>query len=329
MCKRAVCTTCGLATWEGCGEHKSDVLEGVADEERCAGWRTGICLASVTHPAPAADGVSNVEQHEAQQTEIADLQNSLPMIGPVESCSTLVPLYESNPQTGFVEGIAYLSRTFAGMRKIRGDGNCFYRAFLFSYLENILVGLRSGDASRASQTKAELQRLKDVFSSSRADLVAVGYQEFAFETFYDVIMELLDNVEGWSTGGGLEELLSAFQEESGESDYYVWYMRLMTACALKKDAGRFEPFIPDASCASIDEFCARCVEPMKSECEHLQIMALTEYLGVQVHIHMLDGKPCPEGESLVVHKFQEEPGGARICVVQLLYRPGHYDQLIF
>lgn len=31
-----------------------------------------------------------------------------------------------------------LARSYSSFRRSRGDGNCFFRAFLFAYLENIL-----------------------------------------------------------------------------------------------------------------------------------------------------------------------------------------------
>ena len=35
MCYRVTCTTCGKATWDGCGEHIETALAGVADADRC------------------------------------------------------------------------------------------------------------------------------------------------------------------------------------------------------------------------------------------------------------------------------------------------------
>ena len=37
-------------------------------------------------------------------------------------------------------------------------------------------------------------------------------------------------------------------------------------------------------------YCAREVEPMAKECEQLHIIALTEYLGLEVDIEYLDGR---------------------------------------
>jgi len=332
MCYEVDCQICGKRSFVDCGdrEHLKDLFSAVPVEARCQEWnvKEGERLGNCQRTALSAAEVDELRESEAyrkqeeMQKEIESLQASAPMVGEVEACSVLLPLYEGNPLPGFVEGITnYLSLTFpAGLRRVRGDGNCFYRAFLFSYLEQII---RGGAASAG-----ELMRFKEVIVNSKADLVALGYTECTFEIFVDMLVELVDKV----AAGGVtaQEHFDMFQEDNSDCDYYVWYMRLMTSCALKRDAARFEPFIPDPSCATIAEFCSRCVEPMKTECEHLQILALSEYIGVQVHIHYLDGKPCPVGESLQVHKFAEPADASQAAsapTIHLLYRPGHYDIL--
>jgi ubiquitin thioesterase protein OTUB1 len=42
--------------------------------------------------------------------------------------------------------------------------------------------------------------------------------------------------------------------------------------------------------AGMQEFCAREVEPMGVECEHVQIAALTDMIGLRVDIEYLDGR---------------------------------------
>lgn len=60
--------------------------------------------------------------------------------------------------------------------------------------------------------------------------------------------------------------------------------------AMKKQADRFLPYVMDDYTHDMDSFIAREVEPMGRECEQVQIMALTEFLGVLVKIEYLDGK---------------------------------------
>ena len=72
-----------------------------------------------------------------------------------------------------------------------------------------------------------------------------------------------------------------------------WYLYLTTlnysAGYLKRDADRFLPFI-DGLYFDMDTFCKSEVEPMNKECEQIQVIALTEYLGIGIEISYLDGK---------------------------------------
>ncbi|ETO79635.1 hypothetical protein F444_05706 [Phytophthora nicotianae P1976] len=126
------------------------------------------------------------------------------------------------------------------------------------------------------------------------------------------------------------ELVQDFQTEGGESEYLVWYMRLLTAGYMKKNAETFQPFIDGLYPGqTVAQFCAAEVEPMGKECDQPQIAALTEALQVGVKIEYLDGSAGP-GEDLqsyvcsptVEATTQQEP-----VSITLLYRPGHYDIL--
>jgi len=152
-------------------------------------------------------------------------------------------------------------------------------------------------------------------------LLALEYSEIAFETFYDMFIELLDDLFTKSR----DEILQLFSEEGGNSDYYTWYMRLITSVSMKLDVERYIPFIdlPD-----IDTFCKSEVEPMGKECEQPQIIALTTYLGIKVRIEYLDGKPFEEEKGLSHMKFPDPDSNSSFAPVVLLYRPGHYDILI-
>jgi ubiquitin thioesterase protein OTUB1 len=174
------------------------------------------------------------------------------MIGDVESPTVLAEEYQD--AEGYLQGIAYLTATFPRYRRIRGDGNCFYRAFLFSYLER-LQELKVTDAVAAD---TELARMQAKVAASKVELVAVGYQETVFETFSDRVDELLGGLFSSTRAG----LVAAFQE-GGEGDYYTWYMRLLTGCAMKRDKERFLPFIENG--CDLDGFVSREVEPMGKE----------------------------------------------------------------
>jgi hypothetical protein len=35
MCQKVTCFNCGKPTWDGCGQHIEEALEGVALQDRC------------------------------------------------------------------------------------------------------------------------------------------------------------------------------------------------------------------------------------------------------------------------------------------------------
>eukprot|EP01038_Epipyxis_sp_PR26KG_P006827 gene6827-9347_t len=44
MCRKIACSSCGKATWAGCGQHIESALNGVNIHDRCNGWQTGQCI---------------------------------------------------------------------------------------------------------------------------------------------------------------------------------------------------------------------------------------------------------------------------------------------
>eukprot|EP01034_Spumella_vulgaris_P022737 gene22736-28895_t len=99
------------------------------------------------------------------------------------------------------------------------------------------------------------------------------------------LVELLEKLFTYSS----ESLLALFCVENGSGEYYTWFMRLLTAGFIRRDPERFEPFL-DGAYFDVASFCKGEVEPMNKECEQIQIIALTEYLGVSVNIAYLDGR---------------------------------------
>lgn len=92
----------------------------------------------------------------------------------------------SNNNEGFLKGINYLTKHYKSYRKIRGDGNCFYRSFLYSYLENLILLYQSHEEENRIIAIHEQQRLLQHTKVIFNELTALGYSEFTIEVFYDV-----------------------------------------------------------------------------------------------------------------------------------------------
>lgn len=95
------------------------------------------------------------------------------------------------------------------------------------------------------------------------------------------------------------------------------YARFMTACYLKQNAILFEDFVGDVA-----SFCCREVEAVDVECDHPQIIAITNYLGIGVIVNSIG----PKGQ-LEVIPLPEDPAFDSKFRAKLLYVPGHYDAL--
>lgn len=244
-----------------------------------------------------------------------------PLLGDPISVLTLKDEYAGNANLNFLHGIDALDNKYGSLRRVRGDGNCFFRAFIFALCERMIMT----DDVEATAVAALRSHVQDKIRQSKSDLIAIGYSEVAIDTFWETFVDYLDAMETRSHA----ELVRDFQTEGGESEYLVWYMRLLTAGYLKSHADQFQPFIEGLFPGlTVAQFCAAEVEPMGRECDQPQITALTEALQIGVHIEYLDGS-TGVGQDLQSYVCEPSTDGLGEAVrhsrIHLLYRPGHYD----
>lgn len=251
---------------------------------------------------------------QAQERAIRDEAGAVALVGKQEPLDSLKAQYASNPS--FMSKVEWLATPdaanpergrYAAMRRTRPDGNCFYRAYLYGIFEH-LVG-------QGALLKAFTERA----SSSLDFCVHAKYDRVAIEDFCEEFCACLTRLgnEG-ASAATVDELL---EECDG---YLVCWARVLTSAFLKNNSEEFAVFLDTGSHASIQQFCAQEVDPMAKDADHLQITALSRYLGVPVTVVYLDQSP---GERAAEHTFREE-GAEAACpypTVHLLYRPGHYD----
>ncbi|KAL4721108.1 hypothetical protein ACJJTC_005655 [Scirpophaga incertulas] len=219
-------------------------------------------------------GDNSVNQDELimkQQREIEkEISLTIPLVGELESIASL--------EKEYIEDKVYLSKVkdlaskYKHVRRTRPDGNCFFRAFSYAYLEHLLTD------------KEEYEKFYEIAKKSKEILIDLGFSQFTVEDFYETFMEVVQRV-GEQAGGSPEG---------------------------------FEPFRSELH----DKFNKQGqeVEPMYKESDHIHIIALSNALNVGVRVEYMDRG---EGSQVIAHVF---PEGAK-PLVQLLYRPGHYDIL--
>ncbi|KAB2042248.1 hypothetical protein ERO13_D02G175400v2 [Gossypium hirsutum] len=285
---------------------------------------------AVSIPISEVDDWANFADDDIMQQQSAihaEEAKKIPFVGDKEPLSMLAAEYESGSPI-LLEKIKVLDQQYAAIRRTRGDGNCFFRSFMFSYLEHILE----------SQDRAEVDRIKGNVEECRKTLQSLGHTDFTFEDFFSLFLEQLECVlQGNEDSISQDELILRSRDQS-ISDYVVMFFRFVTSGEIRKRSEFFEPFILGLTNATVEQFCKSSVEPMGEESDHVHITALSDALGVPIRVVYLDRSSCDiGGVSVNHHDFlptsgdkSNAKGGSTVPVkpfITLLYRPGHYDIL--
>jgi ubiquitin thioesterase protein OTUB1 len=167
-------------------------------------------------------------------------------------------------------------------RRTRGDGNCFYRGFLYGYLASLI-----GDPQ-------ECQRFVACLRGWKSKLVHCGFQELVFEDALDLLLDQCTGMMTTPLGGGGQkqqqeqqllqrDLLLASLRDDMSSNLMVMMLRLVTSGEVRGREEHFAPFIMGMyeECLPTDLFCQRHVEPMGEASDHVQIIAITDALQVR------------------------------------------------
>nr|XP_046268396.1 ubiquitin thioesterase OTUB2-like [Scatophagus argus] len=211
-----------------------------------------------------------------------------------EDISSLFP--EQTPGAKYKD----LSSQFSSVRHVRGDGNCFYRALCFAHLESVLHNARA------------LQRFKQTVIETCKHFSSAGFDESSFKHHLNTVVYVVEQCQADEQEDRLFQLFN----EQVTSDSVVQYLRLLTSAHLQNHADFFCDFVeaPD-----LQLYCRQEVETMAMECDHVDILALSQALDVCIHIVSMQG----DEQQLAHHVI---PEGAEPSV-HLLYQMSHYDIL--
>ncbi|CAI5525688.1 unnamed protein product [Closterium sp. Naga37s-1] len=272
------------------------------------------------HQEEMGDDRPSDEAILAQQNAMREQEAQwYPLVGEKEPLSALASEYAAG-STAFQDKIEHLAAEYEAIRRTRGDGNCFFRCFLFALLEHLLQG----------GSKEECAQVRERVARSEQRLRDLGYTEFTWEDFAAEYRELLYAVDPSSAAEKttVDGLLKRCQDPDC-SNYAVMFLRFITSADIQHRADFFHPFLPDAAAAvggpkeAAKLFCHKAVEPMGEESDHVHVTAITDALAVPIRIVYLDRSAGQAN----FHEFLPEESVQATPAMTLLYRPGHYDIL--
>ena len=161
-------------------------------------------------------------------------------------------------------------RGYKHIRRLRRDGNCFYRAFLFQLFEHYALSLADHKQGNLQQYKENYSALIKIIENSKQDMVREGgYDEIVIEDFYDLFLQNLKKLSELKKDflAQREDCVKTFEDfvsnhlikvlcNHEEANYIIMYMRFLAATYLKMNAILYEDFLG----CDIATFCVREVE---------------------------------------------------------------------
>lgn len=244
---------------------------------------------------------TSLEEDEQILAQINNISSSVaeasPLVAGTEPLTNLLKEYSNDEK--FSSKIQHLQSDYSTIRRVRGDGNCFYRAYTYCLFEC------------CKKDPELLARIVKKLETTLDWLIKMGFPSFTTEDFYETF---LDTLKACCEDTSLDDTIN----NDGMSNYLVVYIRLLTSGQLQEKADDYIHFL-DGNYLSMKDFCDKEVMPVDREADHLHIMALCSCLEFPVKIMYVDrtsGGPTeinfPDGTA---------------PTVTLLYRPGHYDIL--
>lgn len=237
------------------------------------------------------DTLSDAQRLELAEKLRSETTSHIPLISAVEPIEVLQEEYSNNE--AFLGKIRWLKEEagFIGIRRAKGDGDCFYRAFAFAFIYKIMMMKdRPMHHFTVKHVESTLQLLKQA-----------GFDESVYTDFYEPLRNLLTRM--YSTDPETKELnehaLVEAMNDPEQSNSIVVYLRLLTSAFLKLNADEYTPFLfsldshTDASPPDMASFCANQVEAIGKEADHVQITALSRALKVSLDVAYLSPHQAP------------------------------------
>ncbi|KAF2945061.1 hypothetical protein DAI22_02g189600 [Oryza sativa Japonica Group] len=204
-----------------------------------------------------------------------------------------------------------LLNEYSDFRPVHGDGECFYRSFIFSYLEQVLDMVGTDEENRLL-----------------AAVGAIDHRQWAsgFSQSHKVFEKLIQNVMRWkrrqkgvaSADSRRQKLLEFFSSYS-KSDGILAFLKYAAANWICSHREEYEPNIAGLGGGyTLEAWCEIYLLQPREQTDHIQMTAVAAALGVPLRVENLHNGPAQDIYTA---------DGVNIPRVTLLYTGVHYDIL--
>ena len=236
----------------------------------------------------------------------AEIEQTTPLISELLDIKILLKDYEENLE--YANSVKIITEKYKYIRKVRRDGNCFYRAYIYRLFEYICM---KNNNSLYNDMLKKIEGIKELTAKN-------GYEWLLVEDFYNVFYgefcSCFNSVN--NSGVSVRDYMDKLFNDKEKGNYLIYFIRFCIAAYLRENRTLYEVYIE----GDFDNWIRKEVEAIDNEADQIQIMACVNYFDIGVKIEYLN-----KHKNEVV-KFPEDKKDEDIFI-EVLFTPGHYDIL--
>ena len=236
----------------------------------------------------------------------AEIEQTTPLISDQLEIQILLDDYKDNLE--YANSVKIITEKYKYIRKVRRDGNCFYRAFIYRLFEYICM---KNDNKLFNDILKKIEGIKDLTAKNGYDWMIV---EDFYTVFYGEFCSCFNSIN--NNGVSVRDYMDNLFKDKEKGNYLIYFMRFCIAAYLKDNRQLYEMYIE----GDFDTWIRKEVEAIDNEADQIQIMACVNYFEIGVKIEYLN-----KHKNEVV-KFPEDKKDEDIFI-EVLFTPGHYDIL--
>jgi len=235
-----------------------------------------------------------------------EIEMSTPLVSEEIPTSILMEDYKSNSE--YANSVKQITDKYKHMKKVRRDGNCFYRSFIFRLFEYICI---KNNKALYEHVIKKIKEAKDLIERNGYDWSFI--QDF-YNIFYMEFHHCFNSLEACQIS--VRDYLDKLFSDKEKGNYLIYFVRFCIAAFLKENSFLYEVYVD----GPFGNWITSEVEAIDHEADQIQIMACVNYFEIGVRIEYLH--PF-KNETM---KFPEDKPDDQIFIT-VLFTPGHYDLL--
>ena len=214
--------------------------------------------------------------------------------------------YEENLE--YANSVKIITEKYKYIRKVRRDGNCFYRAYIYRLFEYICM---KNNNRLYNEMLKKIEGIKDLTAKNGYDWILV---EDFYNVFYGEFCSCFNSFH--NNGVSVRDYMDNLFSDKDKGNYLIYFIRFCIASYLKENRMLYEVYIE----GDFDTWIRKEVEAIDNEADQIQIMACVNYFDIGVKIEYLN-KHKNEVVKFPEYKKDED------IFIEVLFTPGHYDIL--